>query len=469
MALTAANVLEVRTGSGVSDNNGAAFDPTSAGTDRSQQNSPQVAIDNSTITTSITTNVITFTGNTYTVLAGDVGNVVQMLTGTNVTPAFYRITSVSAGLNGSWTVDSNVVTSGTTTNATGNMGGALASPGKAAGAMVSGNVMWVASGTYTISSASANVAGGVVTLPTGVAANLTEMIGYGSSRGDGGTKPVLQAGTISSFTILTQSNADVHLENLTVDCNSKATSTGANVSANSVRLYKCKFMGATVRSATCTSSAQMIGCEATTCSSLSVASFPIMAYCWIHDNTGVGVIQNTTNNNSISNCLITNNTGASSDGLQLNGTCCLVLNNTIYGNGRDGIRITGNNTQLYTVANNIITNNGGFGVNATAVTDATKLYNNAFIANTSNQVNTTSAITAANVFGSITLTVSPYTNAAGNDFSLNNTAGGGASCRAAGLFGVIGGSGTTTSEDIGAAQSAGGSGSVQGFVYIRGR
>src|SRR5437016_803970 len=143
MALSASIVWETRA-SGASDNNGGGFKAGAAGTDRSQQNAAQVAINNSTITTSITTTVITFTAG-YTASAADVGNVVQMLTGTNVTAGFYEITAQTST---TWTVDRNVVTSGTTTNATGNMGGALATLGKLAAAMAASNKAY-ATGAFT--------------------------------------------------------------------------------------------------------------------------------------------------------------------------------------------------------------------------------------------------------------------------------------------------------------------------------
>src|SRR5436309_2045193 len=98
MALSAAIVFEARASTG-NDNWGGGFKAGATGTDRSQQNSAQVAIDNATITTSITANVITFTG--YTPTSADVGNVVQMLTGTNVTAGFYEITAQTST---TWTV-----------------------------------------------------------------------------------------------------------------------------------------------------------------------------------------------------------------------------------------------------------------------------------------------------------------------------------------------------------------------------
>ncbi len=89
---------------------------------RCRRNTPYLTIDNAAVTTSITTTAITFTGG-YTPSKADVGNWVNMSGGTNVTDQWYQIKSVAGSV---WTMDSNVVTSGTTTNATGIMGGAVA-------------------------------------------------------------------------------------------------------------------------------------------------------------------------------------------------------------------------------------------------------------------------------------------------------------------------------------------------------
>lgn len=467
MALTAANVLEVRTGAGVSDNNGAAFDPTSAGTDRSQQNSPQVAIDNSTITTSITTNVITFTGNTYTVLAGDVGNVVQMLTGTNVTPAFYRITSVSAGLNGSWTVDSNVVTAGTTTNATGNMGGALASPGKAAGAMVSGNALYCASGTYSFTSTSSNVAAGMCSFPVGTTTRQTYIEGYGSSRGDGGTKPLWQAsGAITSFTMVVLAQ-NCFLNNISIDGASKTSSQGASNSGGQAVLYKCKVANCKNSGFLGNSSASLVYLsEFTGCSGGAACDQSHAFGSVFHDNTVIGF--RTGGNSSVSFCISCNNTGALVVGFQFNGGSNFGYNLTSYGNSSDGFKFGGVNAfQQFT--NCIAENNGGYGFNSASAMDGCWLFNCGGYNNTSGNVNT-SLITSSHSVGFVTGTAEMFVAPGSNNFALNNNAGGGALFRAAGMPGAFNsGMSTTGYLDIGAAQSQGGSGSVQGFVYIRGR
>jgi len=68
------------------------------------------------------------------------------------------------------------------------------------------------------------------------------------------------------------------------------------------------------------------------------------------------------------------------------------------------------------------------------------------------------------VINSIALTVEPYTDAASNDYSLNNTAGGGADCRAAQLFA---GGKTANFRDIGAMQhedTGGGGGGISTLI-----
>ena len=54
--------------------------------------------------------------------------------------------------------------------------------------------------------------------------------------------------------------------------------------------------------------------------------------------------------------------------------------------------------------------------------------------------------------GWITLTGSPYNNAAGGDFSLNSTAGAGAACKGAGIPSSFGGQSTSSYPSVGAAQ-----------------
>ncbi len=64
----------------------------------------------------------------------------------------------------------------------------------------------------------------------------------------------------------------------------------------------------------------------------------------------------------------------------------------------------------------------------------------------------------------VTLTVDPFTNGAGGDFSLNSTAGGGAACKAVAFPGTFPGGSSVGSLDIGAVQTAGGGGGGGGAL-----
>jgi len=135
--------------------------------------------------------------------------------------------------------------------------------------------------------------------------------------------------------------------------------------------------------------------------------------------------------------VIANNTGAASDGISLV-SAWLCRNNVIYGNGRHGMSCV----QTYTLAlganrivNNIIMNNGGYGIAqpvAQTHGDVPWIDYNAFYNNTSGARQNVNASPH-----DVTLTGDPFTNAAGNDFSLNNVAGAGAACRNAGFPGAL--------------------------------
>lgn len=117
-----------------------------------------------------------------------------------------------------------------------------------------------------------------------------------------------------------------------------------------------------------------------------------------------------------------------------------VLNNTIVDNTGDGIVVVTSSPPGATahyhgrVENNIIAFNGLYGVRTPiSLSDNNLRYvlfiNNATYSNTSGAY--IGQITAANSIGAVTLTADPFTNRAANDYTLNNTAGGGADCRAA--------------------------------------
>jgi hypothetical protein len=458
MALSAATVFECRTTG--SDSNGGGFVAGASGTDFSQQDAAQytftdLASSNGTNASPVVTSA------SHNFVAADVGNILQVTAGTNWTAGFYQVVSVSANAA---TLDKACGSAASLSGGTYAVGGALATPGKAAGAMAGGNKLWIKSGTYSITSASTNVAGGCPSLPGGAAGVMTKAFGYGSARGDGGTMPLLQASGISTFTLLTLA-AFSRAENLSLDGASLTSSKGVSGAAGSSVLYRCKIANCTNSAVTGTASCIAILCEATGCSTVAAFGLAMYLYCVAHDNTISGFSFGT--GQQLLGCVASNNTGASSDGFATGGgTNAALIGCTAYANGRHGfnLSITGRNEAVDCLA----VNNSGYGFTAASVFDDTYLYNCAGYNNTSGLVNSTNVL-AVNQIGLVTLTGSPFTNAAGNDFSLNNTAGAGAACRAAGIPGAAAGNqlpglSTLAYLDVGASQHAD-SGGGGGFIF----
>lgn len=438
MALSAATVMEVRTDG--SDENGGGFVSTGSGTDRSQQASPQVHIDNSAITTSITTNTITFTAG-YTATSADVDNLVQMLTGTNVTAGFYRITAATSS---TWTLDRNAVTSGTTVNATAKMGGSLASPGRAGGAMsgtgsVAGMQTWVRLGTYSITSTSSNVSGGRVTLST---AN-TRMIGYDTERGDAtGVRPTFLA-AVNTMTLVTISN-DAVLANINLSAGAQTGILGVS-STSGALLYYVRMTGANTTAAfRGQANSHHILCEA---SGGTVTGFRgeggHFYGCVAKGVAGRGFDMGS-NDSTCVRCVSINHTGSAGKGFDLSTATgsAMFINCTAYGNADHGFDNSAAPAAACQWINCIAYGNsdGGFNSNGRAWNCAAGDNLTDYHANTIQ-------------IDSIVLTEDPFTSVADLDFSLNLADGGGADCRSAGIPGAFPSLITTTGHlDLGAAQ-----------------
>jgi hypothetical protein len=186
----------------------------------------------------------------------------------------------------------------------------------------------------------------------------------------------------------------------------------------------------------------------------TVLSALVMERCWVHDNTVSGLIFATASVAAravLLDSLFTNNTGASSDGIELTGGHAVIRGCVSHGNGRDGLRVATVQRNVDLIANNIFDSNGAYGVNFTSGGSSTfvpaGMANNAYRGN-----GTAARVNCGEEPGAVTLTADPFTNAASDDYSLNAVAGGGAACRAAGVPGAIAGGLTTGYADIGAVQ-----------------
>src|SRR5581483_10209108 len=382
MAITAAAVGEVRAATG-NDNWGGFFIAGASGTDRSQANAPFVAINNSTITTSVTMNVITFTGG-YTPTAADIGNVVQIVSGTNTTAgSFFNITAQTST---TWTVNGNVVSSGTTTNMVANMGGALATLGKVAGAMPASTKSYCVGAGVNAFTSSATITFEQPVSTTSAAPPPTRLIGYGSSRGDT-THAALTLQTNTGLVGLKSTGQSFYFEQMDVDCTNLGTSTGITVGTSGLAI-RCMVKNYTTAGITVGSSGHATECEVTSGSGASGGitgsgiTTTLITRCFVHDNTGPGII---VQSGTAAYNIVANNSGANSDGIEFANNA-VILNNTIHNNGRDGIHNNGTTQLPMTIRNNILSANGGFGftADASAALPASYQYDgNAYFSNTS--------------------------------------------------------------------------------------
>lgn len=367
-----------------------------------------------------------------------VGNALVITGGTNFNLGRYVVASVSVGLVATVVGPTNITT-GVGATGTGGLGGALASLGLVGSVFLSSNAVFIKTGTYSVTSASTNIAAGCFSVST--TNNL--IAGYGSVRGDLGTPPLLQAsGAITTFQLVNLTGSGCVAMNFTCDGVSKTSSAGFRNVGGSGFVYKvaalnCSNVGLSSNSNTTI----YVLCRATGCSSQAAIQIMNGFACESYSNTISGFTGGAFG--TLKHCLAYNNTGASSDGFAIGGTGECV-NCVAYANGRDGFRAIGSSG--YT--NCIAEANSATGFNNNS--QLARFLDCATFNNTSG--NTFGTTYADVIFGLITGVSSFFVNAASGNFALNNTTGAGAAARAAGIPGGFL-SGTTTSFlDVGAAQ-----------------
>lgn len=433
MALSSAIVWEVRTTG--ADTNGGGFKAGASGTDWSQQDSAQYAV-----TDGVTNGTTTITSTTANFGTDVVGNVIYVAGGTgSITAGWYEITARNSA--SSITVDrSTGLTAGT--GVTLNIGGALASPGQAAGLVVDYNIVNVQTGTYAIGSGTANTAGNKVSLAgrTGVLFR-----GYQATHGDNGTAPTFTAGANSQTIFSADGNSHYSgFQNLTVTNPSGYTSV-AGLSIGSVRsnISRCNAYNCNIGfGGNCTL------CYAESCTSGFTSSTCTIACVAKSCTTGFG--GNATYSGGSFCIAWGGNVGFTANpGQQMH-----FANSVAYGCSSHGFYENQNGVSLVNCLAVYCQGKGLAGSSDRRLV----LLNNAYYDNTQGTDDT----------DGIVLSGDPFTDAANGDFSLNNTAGAGADCRAAGIGPV----GQTSYIDIGAVQhqdSGGGGGYAPvGPSFIRG-
>lgn len=449
MSLSSATVWEVRSGS--SDTNGGGFVAGASGTDFSQQNSKNTVGNNISTTDAVANGTATLTSATAAFTAAIVGNIIYLSGGSgSIAAGWYQVTAFTNATT--ITIDRTIAAS---TGMTLNIGGALASPGQAGAVLVSGNIIWIAAGTYLITSAITNVSGGCLSVSVSCGVE-----GYSSSRGDLGTPPVLQASGISSATLLARTAQNGYFRNITVDGQSLTAICGVKSDDGGNPSYIDK-----VTAKNCTNSGIISNrgflarCVATGCSTTGAGISCSSAWmCESHDNTVTGFsYAGQASAGLLVRCLSYNNSGSSSDGFQL-GNYFHAVECSAYNNGRDGFRANGSGGAYCAYC--VSEHNIGVGFNTSnTVTNATSLVNCAGYQNTGGDIGGTPYYNV----GFIHATAEIFNNAAGTDFSPNNTGGGGAAIRGVSITFPV--ASTTSYEDLGAAQSqaTGGSGGIPNY------
>jgi|688.fasta_scaffold105688_3 hypothetical protein len=428
MALNANCVANVTTSG--NDSNAGWFDTTSGDTaggvnDRAFSNSP-IIIDGVTITASVhsTTTQANIVG--HTLATTDRGNVLRISGGT-ATAGYYRITSVDTA-NNRVTVDASMGTASATI--TGRIGGAFASPGQAGATKVAASSVWIKSGTYTITSGSANVSSGLISDTTGgTHPRGSKWEGYETTYKDGGTRPVLQVASsgVTSVTVFSVSSDMITVDNIEIDGQSKTSIRGFSFTGTSNRAHRCIARNCTNSGFQFNSTfGHYVSCAAISCSTQSA---------FLCENNP-GLIANSICSNCsaggflfsgpyvVVNCIASGTTGV---GFNTNGNRPAFHGCISYNSSSHGFQLTGNYSRNGNLIDCVSYLNGGSGFHTDQTPGLIYLIRCSGGSNSSGNY-TASQIALALQFE--TLTADPFVDAANGNFALNSTSGGGATLRA---------------------------------------
>lgn len=445
--------------------------------DYSQQAAAQIAV-----TDLVTAGTTTITSTSAAFASNMVGNTVYITGGTgSITAARYEITAFTNSTT--VTVDRSTGLS-IGTGATMNLGGCLLTFGELASAtrgMVAQNKAFIKSGTYGIT---AGISFAQLVSNPNFATPPTELVGYNTVRGDitygnnASSRPTIVTNS-AGLNAIAFTNSGWEIRNLIIAAGSSTPSigffpTGANLVISNCLVSAYSSQGFNISGA----ATAAFQCEATGGTSGSTGIFASSSQsavvgCYAHDGVGVGIVAS---GDAIFN-VVANQSGATSDGINTNGGYfCRIQNNTIYNCGRHGINIVGLQTSSALIRGNIVSKNGGWGIINTGgagIAARAEWDGNAFFSNTSGTrsnlddttVNVQNAIAPYTNVADVSCSVDPFTNAAGGNFTLNNTAGGGAPLRGTSPINTWPGLTGTGYRDFGAIQHQDSGGSA-GMLFI---
>src|SRR5579885_2438701 len=378
---------------------------------------------------------------TYTDLVID-GSNNQKLTSVTHPGTVQRLEIVNVDGSGAYYVDKSAGTLGST-GGQGKLGGALATPGLAGAQLEAGidsGCVFIKAGTYTLTSGSTNVSGGLIRSDSSQA----QFIGYNTNRftyNQDQTKPTIKAGT-DSTTILTIAKTYNQVANIKFDANTHSGMTAVATTDRNNLVRDCETTGG----------------FSTGFDSTNVGNFFLR--CFSDGDAGQGFRSNTGGNGTVFfECMA--NVSSSGYGFDLvgNASCVhcvaqvsagqgfhsdassnLFVNCTAYDTTGTSTPHTGNIGFSTNPSGTVI---GGWYINCLAVgfagsgsagfTSGQPVASNLFMNCSAFNCETLfSTVKAIQVIHYAALSADPFLNSAGADFGLNNTAGAGRALRGAG-------------------------------------
>ena len=452
------------------DTNGGCFIIGSTGTDHSQQAAAFTAF---TDLVAATTTTITSVAHPFS--ATDVGNCIHIASGTGWTVGWYYVVSVSVVTA---TVDRAIATI-SSTGGTGSLGGALATVDQVTSVNMQLSIapqVWVKSDAiYSISS--------MITIDSGgVNQGIATVAGYTTSRGDNGQATLQANVTLSGANVwiarFNGTPSGTVMSNFILDCNSQPF-TGAflffanfdtlrNILAKDCSNDGFEFANAGTCDRCVTTNVPKAGL-ATDGRLAAFDCFNVGCYC-----ISCQALGSTTNGawafKQWCGGVLINSVAANFSGTTTNAVTCQTQQSdqlfidglSIYGFTQDGIQFNESNAidmRPLLIRNVLISNVGRYCLYQAGST----VFRAPMLISDHVGCNTTGITAFYNAWpvgaGDVTLSASPFTNAVGNDFSLNATAGGGAAAKAAGFPGAL--TAGTGNIDLGALQSAAGASGAQ--------
>lgn len=474
MALSASMAWEVR--SGGSSTNSGGFKTGASGTDRTQQDTAYITFTDLVID-AVTNTKVTSALNPFD--STSPGNTILVTGGTGFTTGTYEILSVAAGVA---TLDRAVGTT-SSTGGTGTLGGGKIRLEDVDSVIVAGNTTWMLSGTYTRTTTNTLTADGTAAAPIRV-------IGYkAGNRTDTALTeadmPVMTSATNSVALLTTNAAPFWSFKNIKFTHTAGTRGSGiVNVTAVTdygPRFENCVWDGCLsavtlgTTSATAWRGVYLFNCTIRNSTSHGINmqtgtggdNKVFCDSCYFHDNAGACITSTSAYVGSIHalRCVFDSSTGASGYGVWVQsttgtplGACIQIDSCDFWNNSQSGIRFeyTTGKQALVQVTNNIFVSNAAYGVSCatTGVLDS----NAGAVARCNAFYNNTSGARQNFVTGDgdVTMTGTPFNNAASADFTLDNTTSEGAALRAVNFptsAGAVGGTAGANYGDIGALQA----------------